>query len=259
MRRVNLFLKGNLDLRDSLHSLRLNGDLQWNGINEIVRARYPDATIRLRHETFTRSDALLQSGGTVPMELASCDLPLGAYPLSTQFSLALFDADADAIIISAMSDIANRLLRHKNDGYLLFADPATIKVPDQLQWLKASFERLDFLDVEESMANLSAIIARCRRHSDVPILIYNVSSVMPGESIHCHMGLEDIYSTRVKRFNLGLIDLSQKEGISIVDVDSILARQGVDRLKLDPVHLTAEGCRLIAEEVVHILDDVGCL
>src|SRR5215468_1752980 len=33
LRRVNLFLKGNLDVRDSLHSLRLNGKLEWNGVN----------------------------------------------------------------------------------------------------------------------------------------------------------------------------------------------------------------------------------
>ena len=42
-------------------------------------------------------------------------------------------------------------------------------------------------------------------------------------------------------------------------VDSLLARKGADALKLDPVHLTPQGYRLIAEEVVRVLEDLGVL
>jgi hypothetical protein len=59
------------------------------------------------------------------------------------------------------------------------------------------------------------------------------------------------------QFNLGLIELSQKTGISVIDVDAILARAGADRLKLDALNLNAEGCRLVATEVVRVLDDLG--
>jgi hypothetical protein len=76
MARLVLFAKGNLDLRDSLHSLIIGDQLLWNGLNEIVRARFPGTTIRLRHETWTRSDALLASAGDVPLELAE-RFPLG--------------------------------------------------------------------------------------------------------------------------------------------------------------------------------------
>jgi hypothetical protein len=41
-------------------------------------------------------------------------------------------------------------------------------------------------------------------------------------------------------------------------VDAIVARAGADRAKLATVHLTAEGCRLVAEEVVCVLDELGC-
>lgn len=259
MPRLNIFLKGNLDLRDSLHSLRLNGELQWNGINEIVRARYPDTTVRLRHETWNRSDALLQSEGVVPEDLKQHDLPLGAYSATSQFSRALFDTKSDAIILSAMPDIANHLYRHKEAGYLFFANAHEIKAPEQRQWVQSCFERVSLLDVDQSMDNLAAIIDRCQAESDAPILIYNVSSISPSDSLHCFLGLEDSLSTRIKRFNLGLIELSQKTGVSIVDVDTILARHGTDHLKIDTLHLNAEGCQLIAETVVNILDDLGCL
>jgi hypothetical protein len=59
------------------------------------------------------------------------------------------------------------------------------------------------------------------------------------------------------QFNLGLIELSQRTGISVIDIDAILARAGTDRLKLDVLHLNAEGCRLAAAEEVRLLEDFG--
>jgi hypothetical protein len=56
-----------------------------------------------------------------------------------------------------------------------------------------------------------------------------------------------------------LAELSEDLGISIVDVESILARAGADKLKVDAMHLTADGYRLVAEEVVKILVDLGVI
>jgi hypothetical protein len=109
------------------------------------------------------------------------------------------------------------------------------------------------------MRNLAAVMARLQRCSAAPILVYNLSAIVPGEWIHCHQGSGEILSTRIRRFNLALTELSEQTGISIVDVDAIVARAGADRLKVDYWHLTAEGCRLVAEEVVRILEDLGCL
>jgi hypothetical protein len=259
VRRVNLFLKGNLDVRDSLHSLRLNGKLEWNGVNEIVRAKFPGAVVRVRHETWTRSDALLEAQGKVPEELAHHALPTTAFPAASQFSRATFETEADAIIFSIQPDILTNLIRHKRDGYLLYPGPLADCSPADREWLINTFERLAALDVERSMANLAGIINRCRQRSDLPILFYNASSVVIGDFVHCFSGLDETLSTRIKRFNLGLIDLSRATGVSIVDVDTIVASHGANRLKIDTLHLNAEGCRLVAEEVVRILTDLGCL
>jgi hypothetical protein len=69
----------------------------------------------------------------------------------------------------------------------------------------------------------------------------------------------EIFSTRIRRFNLGLVELSQQTGISVIDVDTIVARGGADLMKYDAVHLTGEGCRAVAEEVVRVIEDLGCL
>jgi hypothetical protein len=257
--RLTIFAKGNLDVRDSLHALRLGGTLVWNGLNEILRARSSPAVARIRHQTWTRSDALLEATGTVPAALAERNPPLGAHPAASQFSSAVFETDADVIVLSAQPDLSINLLRHRRDGFLLYPDGWDDWPPEDRVWLRESFVSAGLLDMAASMANFARIVARIRERSSAPILIYNVSSVTPGEQIHAHDGMDDIFSTRIRRFNLGLIELSQQTGVSLIDVDMIVARAGADRLKYDALHLTAEGCRAVAEEVARVLEDLGCL
>lgn len=258
MGRLTIFAKANLDVRDSLHSFKIGGRVLWNGINELVRARFPGTVVRLRHETCGRSDTLLDARDEVPLELLSRCLQLDPYPASSQFSQALFETECDVIALSIQPDVMNRLVRHRRDGYLLY--PANFEAwpAADRQWLRDEFTNLPLLEAESSMNNFEKIIARIRERSTAPILVYNVSAVVPGESVHCHEGLDEILSTRSRRFNVALAELSQRTGISVIDVDAIVARAGADRVKIDALHLTADGCRLVAEEVVRVLDDLGC-
>ena len=237
----------------------MNGKLLWNGINEVVRVDFPGLTVRLRHETWTRSDALLESDGLVPAELRNCDLPLKAYSPESQFSSELFDAPADAVILSYQPDLLNNMVRHKDKGYLFFPAAIGDYSKEQKEWLFENFEPAPSLSVEQSMKNFRDIIDRRRKAHGVPILIYNMSSVVMGDTAYCYLGLDDVVSTTIKRFNLALIELSKATGIFIVDVDSIVATHGAANLKIDTLHFNATGCRLVAERVVHILSDVGCL
>jgi hypothetical protein len=255
--RLTLFVKGNLDVHDSLHSCRIGGQLVWNGVNEIARERYPDLRLRIRHETWTRSDALLLASGRIPDELEARRLPLGAYSAPSQFSTTLFEATADVYVLSILPDLAAGLVRHRDAGFLLYAADCTTWPVEDRDWLRANFTAVPPLDAAASMANFTTIITRLRAKTSAPILIYNVSPVIPGDTTHCYQGLDETYSRRIRRFNLALTDLSEQTGISIIDVDTIIARAGADRLKLDAIHLAPEGYRLVAEEVLRVLDDLG--
>ena len=257
MKRVTLFAKGNVDIHDSLHSCRVGGQLLWNGLNDVLRKSHPNISVRLRHETLSRSDALLAATGAVPEAVASRQLELGSYPAESQFSNKLFTTPADAVILSVQADVTDRLVRHKEQGFLLYPSEASDWSEADREWLRTDFSKLALLSVDESMANLTELVERIKETRDVPILIYNLSPIIPGDAVHCHLGLDDTYATRIRRFNLALIELSQAIGISIVDVDAIMARHGAERLKLDTVHLTPEGYERVAEEVVRILDDLG--
>jgi hypothetical protein len=256
--RLNLFAKGNVDVHDSLHSCRIGGEVRWNGINDAIRGRSA-AVVRLRHETWTRSDAILEANGMVPPEIAGRQLPLGSYPAPSQFSTALFDSTADAIILSILGETATTLVKHNRAGFLFYPSETSKWSQADRDWLKSDFARRDLLDVATSMSHLRGIIDRIRRRTEVPILIYNVSSFIPGETVHSLQGLGEIYATRCRRFNLGLAELSEEVGFSIVDVDSIIGRAGADHFKIDAMHLTPDGYRLVAEEVVRVLDDLGVI
>ncbi len=255
--RLTIFAKGNTDLRDVLIARRESGMLSWNGINEVIRARFPGWRARVRHETCTRSDALAVATGDVPAGLAALDPLLDAYPAASQFSAAIFDGGHDAVILSLQPDLMTVLARHRADGYLFYPNGYE-NWDDRRHWLAETFVAEDLLGVDEAMASLAAVIARLRTVSPGPVLVFNVSAAVTGEWIHDHRGLDDTFGTRIRRFNLGLVDLSRETGVSIVDVDALVARDGARRLMTDPLHLNADGCRLVAEEVVRILADLGC-
>jgi hypothetical protein len=198
--------------------------------------------------------------GEIPEALSDRTLPLGAYPLKAQFGQAIFETETDAFVLSIQPDLQITMARHRQDRFVFHPNNFDQWPEADREWLRREFEPgADPPDVHASMANLEAVVERLRAGSSAPILVYNVSSVVPGETVHCHAGMADILSTRIKRFNLALVELSQRTGISIVDVDRIVARHGADAMKLDTTHLTEKGCRAVAEEVLRILEDFGCL
>jgi len=214
------------------------------------------------------------------LEATELDAALGSPELAIAQKLelcrALLERDrhldklAGNLLLVLVSSQRQRLLPAIQEGYRQLVDRRQGRVLAQLTtavplsaadqaWLREGFVGEGLLAVGDSMANLARIVDRVRARSPAPILIYNVSAVVPGDQVHAYDGLDETFSTRIRRFNLGLVELSQQTGISIVDVDAIVARGGADRMKIDALHLTAEGCRAVAEEVVRVLDDLGAL
>jgi hypothetical protein len=257
---IRIFARGNTDVRDSLLWSRVGGVLEWNGVNEVLRARHPGVIAKVRHETCTRIDLLPLPGETLPSppaELAQ-RLPFGAHPLARQHCSALFDAPADAVIFSLQSAVNNTLVRHRRDGWLLLPDGFDTWDAAPRAWLESECENAGLAPIEPTLQRLEQLIRAVQERLGAPVLVYNLSPVIPGERTHCWLGAEDALGLRVRRFNIGLADLATRQDFSIVDVDRILACAGAERLKIDMVHLKTEGLRLVAEEVVRILEDRGC-
>jgi hypothetical protein len=255
--RLTIFAKGNVDLRDTLHSKWVDGNVVWNGINEVLLAQHPEWRARVRHETCTRSDALLAADGSIPLAIAERCLDFGAHPLASQFSSRLWDKGHDVVVLSLQPEVMNRLARDRTDHHLLYPEGAGTWSEDDRTWFTARYDAVGLLSPEQSMANLKLVFERLR--GQVPhMLVYTLSPFIPGERLHSLAGMAETLAWRIRRFNLALIDLARELDFSIVDVETILARHGAERLKIDGIHITAEACRLIAEEVVFILGERGC-
>ena len=257
---VRIFAKGNVDVRDSLLWSRVGGVLEWNGINEIIRPRYPGVLAKIKHETCTRLDLIPLPGETpleAPPEIAQ-RLPAGSHPIERQHRTALFDAPTDVVVFSLQSAATNALVRHRRDGWLLLPDDYESWDAESRRYLETECEYAGLAPIEATLDRLQQLVLAVEEKLGAQVLVYNVSAVTPGERTHCWLGAEDSIGLRVQRFNLGLAELSARLGFSIVDVDRIVSCAGADRLKVDLIHLNAEGWRLLAEEVVRILDERGC-
>jgi hypothetical protein len=260
-RLLRIFAKGNVDVRDSLMWSRVNGVLEWNGINEIIRPRYPGVLAKIKHETCTRADLIPLPGEVsllaVPEGVAR-RLPSGAHPVDKQQRTKMFDEPADVVVLSIQSVATNALVRHRRDGWLLLPDDFESWDAESRSYLKTECEYAGLVPIESALARLEQLIITIEEKLGAQVLVYNLSPVSPGERTHSWVGAEDSLRLRVQRLNLGLVELSARLGFSIVDVDRIVSCAGADRLKIDLFHLSAEGWRLVAEEVVRILEERGC-
>jgi hypothetical protein len=256
---LRIFARGNVDVRDSLLWSRVGGEVHWNGINEVLRARHPGVIAKVRHETCARLDLLPLPDETLPApdsDLAR-RLPSGAHPISQQHRTALYDAPSDAVVLSIQSAVTNALVRHRRDGWLLLPDRLETWDAESRAFLDRECEYAGLAPLEPTMSRLERLIPAIEERLGAHVLVYNLSPVIPGERTHCWLGAEDSLALRVRRFNLALADLSARLGFSVVDVERIAACAGAERIKVDLFHFTAEGWRLLAEEVVRILEDRG--
>ena len=255
--RLRIVARGNVDVHDTLIVSRHGDRVVWNGINELLRGR--GIVARVSHETAVRSDVLARLPEPIPAELAAREpmLDLGSFPLATQFATRVYDVPWDAIILSIVQDAMTGLLRHRDERWAFFPGRAERWTPEARQWARSALEPIARLTPDESAVALEAVIVRIRERSRAPILVFNASSYIPGEAVHCLTGLPELESARFMRFNLALAAVARRTDISIIDVDHVLAGAGATRLKVDALHCTAEGHRLIGQEVVRVLEDVG--
>lgn len=138
-RRLTLFAKGNLDLRDTLHSLWW----RWRSALE----RHQCAAARSRCAAVDPREArnqpaqrdVLAADGTIPAELAARDLPLDPHGLRVQFGTTLFTERPDAYVLSLQPDIQMPLALRRGGDYAFYPHGVEAWPPEQRQWLRDGF------------------------------------------------------------------------------------------------------------------------
>lgn len=258
-RMLRLFARGNVDVRDTLLWSKVGGVVEWNGINELLRTRRPGTLFKIRHETCARLDLLPLPGETLPAPPAevACALPNGGHPIARQHTTSLFDDPYDVVVLSIQSAATNALVRHRRDGWLMLPDDLPSWDAASRAFLRDECENAGLIPLETAMQRLEALVLSIEERLGAHVLVFNLSPITPGERIHCWTGTADSLSLRTRRFNVALADLSAKLGFSIVDVDRVVACAGAEKTKVDLFHLNPTGWRLVADEVIHVLEERG--
>jgi len=258
---LSLFLKGNEDVRLSFLGF-VDGDGSGAGrLGELIRERHPALSrIQTDVEPCWRSDLLLQQlrDAPAPADLREKGLADDRH-LAAQYQSRLFRARPDVVVFSLEPEVRNVLWRHMERGYLFFPPPGreqTWAAAQQETFLR-EFSSAGLRSVAEFKQNFIQLIREIKRRLDAHVVVFNCSSFDPEERTYDYHGVDDPLSLRVHRFNLALIEISAEEGISILDVDRLVAEIGGERHVSRALRYSREACEVICGEFVRILQDIG--
>lgn len=100
-------------------------------------------------------------------------------------------------------------------------------------------------------------VAQLLKDTGTHLIVFNGSSFDANDTTTCYAGVDSTAALVIQQLNRALIELSVLDGLSIIDVDRIMAEIGgrshVDR----PLSYSPSACEVIREELVRVLDDYG--
>ena len=90
------------------------------------------------------------------------------------------------------------------------------------------------------------------------VLVANASTIDPADATHNYAGTTtDPVSLRVHRLAHMLVGVSHEEGISIIDIDRVIAELGATGNVEAAMSYGPAACAAIADELVRVLEDYG--
>lgn len=223
---------------------------KYNGTFKVGVLRHPAA----------RSDLLLQQLELVtpPEELLreAVDQGLDAFAAGLQ---ARFPAEnIDIVALSILPDVRHNLWRHRQSNYLAQPPAGWEKAwtAPQRAWFRARFSPSGLLSLGESRDTFVSVIRAIKKRLDAHIIVYNCSPIDPRDNIYSYHGVDDTLSIRIHRFNLALIQLSYREGISLIEVERIAASFGGEHVP-SPLVYSPDVSDAVLREFVRVMDDIG--
>ena len=248
---IRVLAKGNHDLLDVV--------AEGGGLAEAVAVRHPGSTLELQTEPSARSDLIRQQNerAGIPAELAERGLDRDPF-LATQFRSRLFKGPLDVVLLSMQADLEHEAWRHRQD-YLVVPPPGweTSWGEEPADWFRSSSRPEGLLTSDAFLDHALWVVGEIKRRLEAHVIFLNCSSVDPDDRVHAYTGRGETWSLRAHRFNLALMELSSLEGISIVDVDRLVAELGGADHVLGRLRYSWEARRAIAEELVYVLEDIG--
>ncbi|MCI0645767.1 MAG: hypothetical protein L0346_12910 [Chloroflexi bacterium] len=257
---VRLFLKGNEDLVASLLARPEGGTVLDHAFRDWVGEKY-DGTVavQITHEPCWRADLLLQQleGVSLPDELRQQGLDDDF--IAAQFQSRLLEGPVDVVALSLQPEIAHELWQHRQAGYLLYPPPGWEQrwSPAQRRWFQEQFTPRGHITVAEFRQSFTRLVRYLKDELKAQVIVYGCASFDPDDTSHNYYQVADTLALRAHRFNLALIELSRQEGISLVDVDRLLAELGGRAHVRRVFEYSPEAYQAIGREFLRIVEDSG--
>ena len=260
-RSISVFLKGNEDLADSLLAIGEGGQKLANGLRQRVNEAYEG---RFEVEIFQEP-----SGPTELLLASSSPSSSGHYCLAgsegnpSLMDLApptrLFQHASDVVVFSLEPEITRPLWSHKKTSFRVSPHPGWEREwsPDQKQSFSDHYEPQGLVPVERFRQGFARLAAEIKERMAAHIIVFNCFTFDPDDHTRSYFGVQDTPALRALKFNLALIDISTEEGISIVDVDRVLAELGGASHVTNAFRYSPQACELIRDEFFRVLQDIG--
>lgn len=265
---IRILVNGERDTIDSLLPIRQRGENLEKSLQDLINEKYDRAfQVEIIYESGGRSDFWLQQLEeiTFPNKFHASE-QLGSFPsrqletlLTGQSPSLLLAPDIDIIVFSTQAEITKNLWQHRQTGYL-------IDIPEDWEQQRSEAEKQEFqqhfsptglLSAEQSQANFSQLVQLLKEKTGAYIICYNCCDFDPSDRTTNYYQQEDPLSIHIQKLNLALIKLSMQEGISIIDVESVLAELGAGQHVMAALNYSSEACNAICQEFLRILIDVG--
>lgn len=168
----------------------------------------------------------------------------------------------NVVVLSMAADVVRTVYRHREGGLLV--DPGgwwlnqdmgqVLASLDKVTWFREAFEKVGKISVDEFYVNFTEVIGTLKERTTPHVLVMNILEVEPGDPTHTYQLVPNPGTKRRREFNLALLDLSRELDFSIVDVDRIMKKRGVQS-HVDFAHFSSDGFRPLADEIFGILEE----
>jgi hypothetical protein len=229
----------------------------------MVRERHEGAfTVRVLERRLGRSDLVLQEleGTPMPEELRQdfCAVGLRALVPGDSF-VNVAGNDLDVLVLSAQAELTLRPWRHAASGYLVSVPPGWERSweASAIRWFTQCFTPAEPQNAMQLAMTLERVVAAVKRQRGPHVIVFNAASFDPDDEVHTYHYIPDTLAVMIQRINLALMQVSVRTGISIVDVDRLIAELGGARHVLRALVYSADAHRAMREEFVRVLEDIG--
>jgi len=204
-----------------------------------------------------RSDQFLQRLNGVADHPELDQIGLDDIFIADQFTRSLPDG-ADVVLLSMASDLEATPWIHRQKGWVVQPPPDWESTwSDELTArFKAAFESAGPLSPDAYMATMREVIASVRDRTGAHVILYGASTL--GEDLNpSYHGRDDDHRLRLHKFNAAQIRLSMALGVSIIDVDLLIANVGGRTLVTGPLTYGDAARDVITEDIAFVLGDIG--